>query len=113
VHGALSESLLNFRLPATEGIAGWVVKNRKPALVRDVRRDDRFSSMIDEKFKFRTQSILAAPLIGNQKCYGVVEVLNQPGDEPFSLGDQSLLNLVCRAAGEALADMENLGQQES
>ncbi|MBZ0274507.1 MAG: GAF domain-containing protein [Anaerolineae bacterium] len=106
VRGALKENLLGYRIPADEGIAGWVVKNAQPTLVRDVRRDPRFSHMIDEQFTFRTQSIIAAPLIGDQRVYGVVEALNQPGDVPFSENDLGLLSLLCRFWGEALADIE-------
>lgn len=106
VRGALRNNLTNYRIPVDEGIAGWVVKNAQPTLVRDVRRDTRFSHMIDEQFTFRTQSIVAAPLIGDQRVLGVVEVLNQPGDEPFSEADLGLLSLLCRFWGEALADIE-------
>jgi GAF domain-containing protein len=106
VHGTLSQDLSGYRIPADAGVAGWVVKNAQPALIRDVRRDTRFSHMIDDEFKFKTQSIAAAPLIGDQQVYGVVEVLNKPGDDPFSETDLALLNLLCRMAGEALADIE-------
>jgi GAF domain-containing protein len=106
VHGSLSDQLKGYRIAADAGIAGWVVQNSQPALVRDVRRDNRFSDMIDEAFKFRTQSIAAAPLIGDERVFGVIEVLNQPGDVPFSENDMALLKLLCRFAGEALADIE-------
>jgi GAF domain-containing protein len=106
VRGALSQSLKNHRIPANEGIAGWVVKHAEPALVRDARRDPRFSDSIDEKFAFRTQSIAAAPLIGDRRVFGVIEALNQPGDQPFTDNELALLNLFCRFAGEALADIE-------
>jgi GAF domain-containing protein len=106
VHGSLSDQLKGYRIAADAGIAGWVVQNNQPALVRDVRRDNRFSDMIDEAFKFRTQSIAAAPLIGDERVFGVIEVLNQPGDVPFSENDMALLKLLCRFAGEALADIE-------
>lgn len=106
VIGKLAQSLEGYRLPADEGIAGWVVHNRKVALVRDVRRDNRFFAHVDEEFKFRTQSIAAAPLVGDGKVLGVVEVLNQPGDEPFSEVNMALLNLFCRFAGESLADIQ-------
>lgn len=106
--GALADKLVNTRIPADEGISGWVVKNGKPTLVRNTRTDQRFSDRIDTNFTFRTQSIAAAPLIGNRKVYGVVEVLNQPGDEPFSDFELSLLHLVCRAAGEVLADIASI-----
>ncbi|GAB4516173.1 MAG: hypothetical protein OHK0046_21030 [Anaerolineae bacterium] len=106
VQGALSAQLTGYRISANEGIAGWVMQNAAPALVRDVRRDTRFFADIDEKFKFRTLSIAAAPLIGNGKVLGLIEVLNQPGDEPFSESDMALLKLMCRFAGEALAELE-------
>jgi phosphoserine phosphatase RsbU/P len=105
-YGSLGENLINYRIPANEGIAGWVVQNCEAALVRDVRRDDRFSHMIDEAFKFRTQSIAAAPLVGDQQVLGVIEALNQPGDQPFSEQDMELLQLLCRFAGETLADIQ-------
>lgn len=106
VVGALEMELLNYRIPADQGIAGWIVKNQKSLLVRDVRHDMRFSMMVDEQFKFSTQSIAAAPIISDGKVYGLIEALNQPGDNPFSDHDLALLTLVCRAAGEALASIE-------
>jgi signal transduction protein with GAF and PtsI domain len=111
VKGSLAANLIGYRIPADEGIAGWVVKNAEPTLVHDVRRDARFSQTIDEQFTFRTQSIAAAPIIGDRKVYGVLEALNQPGDEPFSDSDLALLGLLCRFAGEALADIERLSPE--
>ncbi|MCB9455313.1 MAG: GAF domain-containing protein [Anaerolineaceae bacterium] len=113
VRGALKENLTGYRISADEGIAGWVIKNSQPALVRDVRRDTRFSHMVDEQFTFRTQSIAAAPLIGDQRVFGVVELLNQPGDEPFSENDIGLLSLLCRFWGEALADIERRAPEKA
>jgi GAF domain-containing protein len=106
VQGTLAQHLIGYRIPAEEGIAGWVIANGQPTLVRDARRDPRFSQTIDEQFTFRTQSILAAPLIGDRRVFGVIEALNQPGDQPFSEADMALVGLLCRFAGEALADIE-------
>lgn len=106
VRGSLAERLRGYRIPAGEGIAGWVIQHAAPALVRDVRRDPRFSGMIDDAFKFRTQSIAAAPLIGGGRVLGVLEALNQPADEPFSELDIKLLGLACRFAGEIVGSAE-------
>ncbi|MGJ3239472.1 MAG: GAF domain-containing protein [Anaerolineae bacterium] len=108
VRGALSDQLTDHRMPRSEGIAGWVVRNAKPALVRDARLDPRFSTGVDERFSFKTQSIAAAPLIGDGKVYGLVELLNQPGDDPFSGSDMGILKLFCRAAGDALAKIDKM-----
>ncbi len=106
VRGVLASDLKGYRVSAHEGIAGWVIDHQEATLVRDVRRDPRFSEAVDAAFKFRTQSIAAAPLIGDGKVYGLIEALNQPGDEPFSDSDLGLLRLLCRFAGEMLADVE-------
>ena len=106
VRGALAGDLKGYRVSALEGVAGWVIKNQEATLVRDVRRDPRFSEAVDAAFKFRTQSIAAAPLIGDGKVYGLIEALNQPGDQPFSDSDLGLLRLLCRFAGEMLAEIE-------
>jgi GAF domain-containing protein len=106
VLGELSDELTGFRMPAEEGIAGWVIENAQPTLVRDVRRDTRFFANVDEQFKFQTQSVLAAPLIGDGHVLGMIEALNQPGDQPFSELDLALLKLICRIAGEELANIE-------
>ncbi|NWG16878.1 MAG: GAF domain-containing protein [Chloroflexi bacterium] len=113
VRGALATNLKGYRIPANEGIAGWVVTNAQPTLVRDVRRDPRFSHTVDEQFTFHTQSIAAAPLIGDRRVYGVIEVLNKPGDQPFDDSDLALLGLLCRFAGEALADIERLNPEKT
>lgn len=112
VRGALAANLKGYRIPASEGIAGWVIQNADAALVRDVRRDPRFSHTVDEQFTFHTQSIVAAPLMGDRRVYGVIEALNKPGDEPFSDSDLALLGLLCRFAGEVLADIERIAPPE-
>lgn len=113
VIGDLSDKLTNHRMPITEGVAGWVVRHAKPTLVRDVRLDQRFYTGVDDRFSFKTQSIAAAPLIGDGKVYGLVEVLNKPGNEPFDNHDMGLLKLFCRAAGEALANIDRMGKPQA
>lgn len=108
VRGPLGSNLLGYRIPADEGIAGWVIRHKQAALVRDVRRDARFSSTIDESFKFHTLSIAAAPLIGDGKILGVIEALNQPTDDPFSETDLEMLRLICFMAGEILINIERV-----
>jgi len=110
VHGS-ARSLVGRRLKPKEGIAGWVAATGKACMVRDARTDPRFSARMDEESNFRTQSIAAAPLVGNGRVLGVVEVLNKPGDEPFDELDQALLMLLCRFAGEALANIDDAASQ--
>ena len=47
-------------------------------------------------------SILASPIASRERVLGVIEVLNKHSGHPFSSGDQVLLQLLCRFAGEIL-----------
>lgn len=113
VVGALSDELTNHRLPADSGIAGWVMQNREPVLVPNAQTDPRFYRDIDDSFTFRTQSVAAAPLTGDRKTFGLIEVLNQTGDTPFTKDDLSLLRLLCRAAGQALAFIDRMPESKA
>ena len=70
VHGEIAPDLEGFRIPADQGIAGWVVKNAEATLVRDVRSDQRFFRDVDERFRFHTLSVAAAPLLGDGRVIG-------------------------------------------
>ena len=114
VKGLRHKELTDYRIPAESGIAGWVKSNKKPALVRDVRKDDRWISAVDQSIGFHTQSVLAVPLIFEDKILGVMEVVNTISEVHFNDTDLSLLELVARLASfvlgytdEALSNTEN------
>lgn len=102
VHGELADELVGTRIPIDQGIIGWVARNAKPTLISNVRGDLRFSASVDDQFSYRTESIVAAPLVGDGKVYGVVEVLNMRTDEAGMQQGLTLLKLMCRVAGEVL-----------
>ena len=114
VKGQRHKELTDYRIPAESGIAGWVKNNKKPALVRDVRKDDRWISAVDQSIGFHTQSLLAVPLIFEDKILGVMEVVNTLSEVHFNDTDLSLLELVARLASfvlgytdEVLSNTEN------
>ncbi len=101
------------RLPAGEGIAGWVAKHRRATIVNDTHTDDRFYGEIDQEFEFNTKSVLAAPLVGGGRVLGVIELLNKHDGALFSTRDQTLLSLICRFAGELLHSMIQRNQEQA
>ncbi len=107
-----ARQLVGQRLKPREGIAGWVAANGKLCVVRDVRTDPRFSARMDQMIGYRTQSIAAVPLIGNRRTFGVLEVVNKPGDEPFDELDQTLLLLYGRFVGEVLANIDEASREQ-
>lgn len=98
VVGARQEELMDFRIPANSGVAGWVKKHKKPALVQDVRKDDRWISAVDQSIGFHTQSLMAVPLILEDQVLGVMEVVNTLSEDHFNVADLALLQLIARLA---------------
>lgn len=99
------DKLAGQRLPIGKGIAGWVAENARPAIVDNARTDNRFFPGIDDAFRFTTNSVLAAPIIGKGQVLGVIEVLNKLNGKPYGQADLMLLSLLCRFAGDVLYAM--------
>ncbi len=85
-----------------EGIAGRVVKDKKPILVRDIRREDRFKA--NERSDYRTKSFISVPLILRGGVIGVVNVIDKIADGDFCESD---VNLLCAVADQIAAMIEN------
>ena len=69
-----------------EGIAGWVAQNRKPVLLKDISKDDRFSDR-QGRMDYKTRSVLSVPiLLHENQLLGVLNVNNKRnGDEAFQV----------------------------
>lgn len=94
--------LIGRRVPAGKGVASWVLRHRQAAIVNNAPADERFYGGVDNELDHRTRSILAAPLIGGGRVIGVVEAINKKDGKLFSTGNQTLLTVMCRFAGELL-----------
>ena len=105
------EKLAWRRVPAGEGIAGWVAEHGESTIVNDVHRDGRFYSTVDVELGFATRSVLAAPIVGGGKVLGVIEVLNKRGSGGFEDHDLTLLTLMCRFSGELLHSLISRGRE--
>jgi GAF domain-containing protein len=107
VVGERSKELTNFRIPAGSGIAGWVNLHKKAALVSDVRKDDRWISAVDQSIGFHTQSLMAVPLMLEDRVLGVIEVVNSRSENLFTDKDLDLLQLVARLASYVFGSAED------
>ncbi|MBU0934107.1 MAG: sensor domain-containing diguanylate cyclase [Spirochaetes bacterium] len=84
VGGRYNNVLPGRRIPAFEGIAGWVVAFGKELIIDDVQHDPRFSDRIDRISGFETKSIIAVPLKTAERVFGVVELINKTNHNDFS-----------------------------
>jgi len=90
-------AVVGLRVPPDEGIASWVARTGRSALVNDVAHDARFYRAIDRASHFATRSLLAVPLKRAERVIGVLEVANRYDGLMFNEDDLHKLEQV--AAG--------------
>jgi len=101
--GLSAATLLGTRFPATVGIAGDVLREKRPVLIVDARRDPRFYDRIDAATGLTTRSLLAVPLTFRGAVNGVVEAINKAS----GAFDEHDLEMLQTMAGSAALAIEN------
>jgi Nif-specific regulatory protein len=99
-----------FRLPAGQGIAGWVAQTGQGVVCNDVTRDTRFFQGIDQQTGYTTRSILCAPLQQHDQIVGVIEAINTTKPAGFDAADLALLTAFGSLAGTAITRMQVFAQ---
>jgi hypothetical protein len=79
----VTDELLALRLPPGAGIAGLVYSTTQPMAVADVAKEGSFWSEADKRTGFKTVTLLATPLRGENELVGVLEFVNRPGEPPY------------------------------
>jgi GAF domain-containing protein len=102
VAGEGSDSLVGRRFPSSTGIAGFVLVSRQPLVIEDVLADPRFSRDTAESTGFVPKGLMAVPLLHEERALGVLEVLDRPTEEHFTLREMELLGLFANEAAIAL-----------
>jgi signal transduction protein with GAF and PtsI domain len=82
--GEVATKLLDLKIPAGKGIAGFVMSSGQPMAVSDVEAEQSFYAEVDKETGYSTQMILATPLRHNGEMIGVLEYINRPGDPPHA-----------------------------
>ena len=95
------EAIRHLRLPRDQGVAGWVVSHGMSAVTEDAYRDERFVSEIDKSTGFKTQSMLAVPLLIRDEVIGVIEILNKTQTD-FDDEDLTMVETLANSAAIAL-----------
>ena len=84
------------------GLAGWVLKHRKPALIADTSLDERWLQRPDDaKRKTPSKSALCMPLLAREQLVGVLTLVHsQPN--AFSMEHLELMQAIADQAGIAV-----------
>jgi signal transduction histidine kinase len=102
--GPTSEALKKIRFPVEGSIAGAVFRNRQPLIVTDTGTDPRHNPEVDSAIDFETHSILAVPMIFQDRPIGVLEAVNKRNAADFGEHD---VHILATLAAQAAVAIEN------
>lgn len=102
VAGEGEGDLVGTRLPASTGIAGWVLVTRQPLVIDDLASDPRFARGAAEQTGYVPNAMMAVPLLYDEDVLGVLSVLDPPEGTRFGIGEMDLLGLFAAQAAIAL-----------
>ena len=103
VAGDDEQHLVGRRMPSSQGIAGWVLSSRTPLVLDDVQKDPRFARNVAEGTGYVPKGMMAVPLLDDEQALGVLQVLDRPQQQRFSLQEMELLGLFANQAAIGLA----------
>jgi PAS domain S-box-containing protein len=99
--GLGAETMVGERVPARASLAGWVLRERRAALVNDVRDHPLVTDPPKALVDGAVRSILAVPLISKGMGIGVLGTVNKIGGA-FSESDMQSLAAIAGAAAVAI-----------
>lgn len=108
--GEVAPKLLNLKVPAGKGIAGFVMSSGQPMAVADVGEEESFYAEVDKETGYSTRMILATPLRHNDEMIGVLEYINRPGEaphEPFTPDEMDKAALFANAIASLVSAYES------
>ncbi|MEJ2599108.1 MAG: GAF domain-containing protein [Anaerolineales bacterium] len=98
-------NIIGMRQSIDKGIAGWVAREGKGAIVPDAYSDPRFLDTVDKELEFKTQAIVCAPIRAKGQVIGVLEAIN-PKDGAFDQDALLVLTGIGSLAGTAIEHAE-------
>lgn len=101
VAGAMAGSLVGKCLPPETGVAGWVLRSGESLRLDDLAGDSGIFGGEAECGGYMPRTLMAAPLLCNDNCVGVLEVLDWTPGSRTELADLGLLRLIADQAAAA------------
>jgi PAS domain S-box-containing protein len=84
------------------GLAGWVFRNRQPALISDSSQDERWQQRPDDAVeRSGAKSALCVPVITRDQVVGIITIVH-PSPNFFNAEHLSLLGAIADQAGNAI-----------
>ncbi|CAN0173073.1 unnamed protein product, partial [Chrysoparadoxa australica] len=107
--GPVKDQIKGMVIPRNKGVAGWVLKNKKPYLVNDMSESEEFYGDISEDFT--TRNMICVPMFdSNNEAVGIMQALNKKGGKDFNEKDIETLNTL---AGHASLSIEKVQEVDT
>ncbi len=100
--GPGNTGVVGMSIPMNKGIAGYVAMTGQPIAVSNVEQDRRFAQDFAKSTGYMPRSILATPLLSQDRVIGVMEVLDKIQEASFGLQDMELLGMFAQQAALAI-----------
>lgn len=100
--GEQGQGVIGLSIAPDQGIAGYVFRTGQALALSDVARDARFGRAVAEQTAYLPRSIVAVPLVSDDRTIGVLEVLDKRSAATFSLRDIELAAVFAGQAATAI-----------
>ncbi len=100
--GEQGQGVIGLSIAPDQGIAGYVFRTGQALALSDVARDARFGRAVAEQTAYVPRSIVAVPLVSDDRTIGVLEVLDKRSAATFSLRDIELAAVFAGQAATAI-----------
>ena len=107
-YGAANHDLVGTKIPLNSGIAGYVVMTGQPLSISNVKQDARFNQNFAQTTGYVPTSILATPLLVEERTIGVMEVLDKLSAPSFGIQDIELMAIFARQAALAIDESQKM-----
>ena len=108
----LDHTTQQLRETVERGLAGWVVRNRKPAWVPDTSRDERWLRRPDDAVdKSGAKSALCVPLLARERLVGVLTLVH-PKPGAYNKDHFELMQSIADQAGIAVMNARLYAQSQ-
>jgi len=102
VLGPAAARLRRSRLALGQGLIGWAIAHRQPALVNEPDQDPRHAAGFAREHDVAPRNLVVAPVISGDTVVGAIEVVDKRAGA-FDDADRKLLVLIAGQVGQAIA----------
>jgi len=99
--GSDPAALAKIPVPIEGSLAGTIFRTNQPMILNNVEQDPRHYTMVSDKVKFKTQTLLGVPMPIKDRTMGVLEAINKRNGE-FKERDVAILSVTAAHAAIAI-----------